>query len=300
MDILIKLLYIFLFFFLGFISRKFGCLTKESAGNFLKLVHYITLPALVFITVITTKLEINLLMVPLIAFSTFLITLIISKRVVKKESVAPITKKTFILGSIIMNTGFVFPFIAAVLEKEGVFAAIVFDLTNTFLIFSLAYYIAASGSKKTEKSKYAFFRKVTSVPSLWAFLTGAVFRLTNISLPVSMKEFLELIAQPTIFLILISLGIYLHINSKKYILLIKVISIRMLIGFLAGLTLCLTFKLQGDVFLAVIISCAAPVGYNTLIFSKIERLDVDFAAELVSFSMLIGFITTPLLLFIFK
>jgi len=44
------------------------------------------------------------------------------------------------------------------------------------------------------------------------------------------------------------------------------------------------------------IGAAAPVGYTTLTYSFLENLDMEFAASLISFSIIMGMIFVPLLI----
>ena len=67
----------------------------------------------------------------------------------------------------------------------------------------------------------------------------------------------------------------------------------LLLGWLASLVL----GLEG-IDRTVLIACAAaPMGYNTLTYASLEELDKDFAASMVSFSVLLGLIATPILVY---
>jgi len=69
-------------------------------------------------------------------------------------------------------------------------------------------------------------------------------------------------------------------------------------GLALGLALSWVFGLEGIVRDIVIICSSAPVGYNTLVLSSLENLDKDFAASLVSISLILGIIYVPLLMFV--
>lgn len=88
---------------------------------------------------------------------------------------------------------------------------------------------------------------------------------------------------------MISLGIRFNPRIVNWAALISVISIRirMILGLLLGFVFGLLFRLDGLNRLVVLICSAAPVGINTLTFATMEKLDVDFAASLVSLSILI-------------
>ncbi len=95
---------------------------------------------------------------------------------------------------------------------------------------------------------------------------------------------------------MLSLGIYFSPKLVKIFPLISAIVIRMLFGLLLGFFFVELLNLEGLTRLIILIGSAAPVGYNTLTFSSLENLDKEFAASLVSFSILIGIVFIPILI----
>ena len=68
------------------------------------------------------------------------------------------------------------------------------------------------------------------------------------------------------------------------------------IGFFMGLIYIGVFRLQGLEMVVALIASSAPAGYNTLTFASLENLDKEFAATLVSFTILIGMVLVPILM----
>lgn len=73
-------------------------------------------------------------------------------------------------------------------------------------------------------------------------------------------------------------------------------SIRTGIGLLLGLLFVYLFDLNGVSRTVVLVCSSAPSGLNTLVFSSMEKLDNEFAASVVSYSVIVGMILIPLLL----
>ena len=84
-------------------------------------------------------------------------------------------------------------------------------------------------------------------------------------------------------------------TNKKIII---VFSLRILGGLFLGVALTALFGLEGVTRSVIIICSSAPVGYNTLVLSSLENLDKDFAASLVSISLILGIIYVPILMLI--
>jgi predicted permease len=66
---------------------------------------------------------------------------------------------------------------------------------------------------------------------------------------------------------------------------------------MVGLIIVSLFKLDGIEKTISMVGIAAPVGFNMLTFSSLENLNKEFAASVLSFSILIGVFSTPLIIF---
>jgi hypothetical protein len=144
------------------------------------------------------------------------------------------------------------------------------------------------------------FKKFLLIPPIWAIVIGLLINLTHTQLPNALQALFGTLGAMTSPLIMLALGIYfcprlLHIKPA-----IGVTIIRMGIGLVIGLIITKIFSLDALSEKIVIIAAAAPVGYNTLTFSSIEKLDKEYAASIISFSMLIGIVLTPILFLILK
>ena len=93
-----------------------------------------------------------------------------------------------------------------------------------------------------------------------------------------------------------SLGLYFSPVSERFSQIFPVLVIRMGVGMLVGYILTQIFSFDGMLRSLIIIFSGAPVGYNTLVFASLEKLDEDFAASLVSYSIILGFVYIPILL----
>ena len=67
-----------------------------------------------------------------------------------------------------------------------------------------------------------------------------------------------------------------------------------------GLCIAKSLGFQGTTFAVVALCSAAPVGFNALTFSSLAKLNTEFAASVLSISILIGVIYIPVLMYIFQ
>ena len=194
-----------------------------------------------------------------------------------------------------MNTAFVFPFVLSAFGEEGFAFATIFQFVTGLSIFTFIYYIAMRYSPKANNG--INIRKFFLLPPIWALISGIILNLTGTKLPGIMENFFELLGLPTIPLVMLSLGVYFKPKAKNVTRLILVFLLRILGGFIISLALTSLLNIQGMVRAVIILCSSAPVGYNTLVFSMMEDLDKEFAANLVSISLILGMIYIPILVY---
>ena len=204
---------------------------------------------------------------------------------------------SFLVGTMIMNTSFVLPFFWAAYENEGLVRASLFDIGNSLLIFTFIYFnaIKYGENAKTDKIDWSKFLKL---PPLWGMIIAFVIKGIGITIPNAGLNFLSLVGQPTTPLIMIALGLYFEPQLKNIGYASIAIFIRMGVGLFIGWGLATLFGLQGISRTVVIVSAATPCGFNTLIFANLENMDREFAATIVSISLLIALFLIPLLIYL--
>lgn len=295
--IFIKIVPVILTFAVGYVLKRVGILTKEDGDLFLRLVFYVALPSLIVVSVAAINLETNLLYLPLAAGLIILATSAIAFWIGRLLQLFPPTFGSFLLGSAIMNTGFLLPFFIAAYGEEGLARMSLFDFGNGLLVYTFLYYIACKfGTNGSGPNVMA--RKFLASPPIWALLVAIALNMTNFQMPLFASTFFQSVGGITLPLIMLSLGIYFSPKLVKPAPMFFAVFIRMILGFALGLVVVKLFHLEGLNRIVVLLGAAAPAGYNTLTFSSLEHLDKEFAASIVSFSILLGILIAPALLFL--
>ena len=295
-DFILKIIPIVVIFFLGYIFKRVRLFAKEDADLLLKVVFNVTLPALTFLSISRVELDTRYLFLPLIAMATVFITYIPARFFGKFLKLEPKTLGVFMIGIMIMNTGFTMPFLIAAFGDEGLAVYTIFDFGNSFLIFTFIYYHAIKyGDFKGHKIP---IKKFFNLPPIWGLIGGLVVNFINIKMPLAAINFLEIVGTPTAFLVMLSLGIYFTPRIAEFGKVGLVLFLRIGVGLMLGYCFTLIFNLDGLLRTLVIVFCGAPVGYNTLVFASRENLDKEFAASIVSISLLLGIIYVPILLWV--
>ncbi len=290
-----KVIPIIIIFFLGFSLKKIKLFNSSTADTLLKISFYVTLPSLTFLSGATAELDLKFILLPFIAIITMLLIGLISAPIAKLFKMPPATHGSFYVGTLIMNTGFTLPFVIAAFGNQGLAIYTIFDLGNSLMIFTFAYYFAIKYGNNS--SSGIPFKKFLLLPPIWGLILGIVFNLLKIELPATAVNFFETVGRPTIFLVIFSLGLYFHPHIFNLGKMFTVFGLRIGVGMFLGWTFATILGFEGIIKTLVIVFCGAPVGYNTLVFASLEGMDKEFAASLVSISLLLGIIYVPLLLF---
>ncbi|MFA6253349.1 MAG: AEC family transporter [Patescibacteria group bacterium] len=291
----LKLLPILLIFALGYLLKKINVLKKEDADLFLKLVFYIAAPALILLSISNIKLNSQLWSLPLSAIFIILVTYIITLAISRTLKLPRESLGSFLIACLIMNIGFLLPFTLAAFGMEGVALISLFDFANGILTFTFIYYLATKYGQGTNDKKI-IRKKILLSPPIWALILAIILNLLKIKITGPVYDFLQPLSYLISPLIMLSLGIYFQPKLKNITIPIIALILRSGLGLLLGLLLVWLFGLDGLEKSIVILASVAPVGYNTLTFSSLEKLDQNLAANIISLSLLFSIIFIPILL----
>lgn len=296
--LLLKIVPVVLLFLLGVVLRRIGLFSKSNADLFLKLFFHVALPALILLSVPRLDLSLKVVALPLMAASINFITYGIAYLAARRFDLDRQVFGVFLIGAVIMNTGFTFPFILSAYGPEGMAFATLFDFGNATVVLSFVYYLACRYGGDCNRGSLALLKKFLASSPLMALGIAVLLNLAGVGLPAVANEFLKILGAMTAPLMMLSLGIYFNPRLCRAGPLAAVIIIRMLVGLLLGAACVVLFNLHGLAMAIVLILSSAPAGINTLTFATMENLDGDFAASVVSYSTLIGLVLIPLFILI--
>ncbi|WP_300456996.1 AEC family transporter [Desulfobacula sp.] len=296
-EILIKLSPIFLLFGLGIVLRKVRFVDTVDAEFLLRLVFFVTLPALVLLRLSQTPLTWDKIYLPLINIAINLCCMAATLMVPRFAEIPRKTLGAMLVSTMIANNVFMFPFIMVGFGDAGFADAVLFDFGNGLTTATITYLMAFKYGATPVRST-AMMIKLMQSPLFWAFAIAIGMSLFSLGLPNYLAPFLENVGQMTSPLILIALGIFFRPQFADLKLVSLTIFIRVGLGLAVGVGLATLLGLTGQTFSVVLICSAAPVGFMALTFSAIAQLDKEFTSKVVSISILLGILYVPLLMFL--
>jgi predicted permease len=297
-DFFVKVIPVILLFLTGWLTRVLKVFSTRDGDLFLKLALNITLPALIISTAQDMVLDRKLIYLPFIAFIVIVLISLVAIVTGKQLKMKREDTGAFLCGAMIMNTGFCLPFIDAVYGREGVLTANLFDIGNTFMIYTYIYMFAIKYGEGN--SSGIDWKKFLRLPPLWGLVIGFGLKLLRVTIPALPMQYLELAGAPTTPLIMLALGIYFHPRAKRIPKALLAVVIRMGLGFLLGYACVELFNVSGIARPIILVCSSAPVGFNTIVFANLEGLDKEFASTMVSISLLLGLVLLPLMLYILQ
>lgn len=296
--ILLKLLPLFLIALVAFALKLRNILKAHDSDRLLILAYNLTIPALILSTVPTLDLVPQLILLPLGAALIIVSTYFLGRLYVKPLQIAKDKKGIILMGAMILNNGILIPFVEAAYGADGLGRLLILDLSNAILVFSWVYLIAIRHGENSPSSNKTY-KKIVGSPPIWALTIAIIINLFNWEIPPVIASFFKITADMTIPILMISLGIYFTPRFRQFKLALPVVIIRMIGGFFLALFLSYLFNLQGLDRTILILCGSAPIGYNTLTFSALEKLDSELAATMISLAILLSMLMIPAIIYWF-
>jgi len=172
----------------------------------------------------------------------------------------------------------------------------VYDIGNSLIGNSFTYYLAVSYGDQRGRSVGDHLKRVLTLPTLWAGILGLAVSLAGWELPMAVTKVLEPLAQANLPLAMLTVGVFIELRLRHLWALGLALFVKMGLGWGLGQVAATSLGLQGLDRLVVTVAPAMPVGLIVLVYAAREGLDTEFAANLVSLSILVGLVIAPLLL----
>ncbi len=280
---------------LGYIIKKVGILKSEDSYVLNDIVLKISMPALIFSSLISAKLDINMVYITLICILISLLGVILGFIYAKVRGMSKKEMWTIILACSMVNGSFVgYPIVLSVFGNPGFVRAIFFNIGTTFVfvIFGvILIWLFGGNIKNVEKSVISF------VP-LWAAILGLFFNLIHIQIGTVLMSTLSYLGNATVPLIMLSLGLALdfkevkaHFGTACY-----TSFVRLIIAPVIAFAFVLLFHVNGLNANVAILESAMSTAMITLVLSITYKLDVSLITACIFTSLIFSLITLPILI----
>jgi len=270
-------------------------LDHRDGETVFKIVFYVFLPALMFVSLSTVRLDRRFAVFP-IAVVTILVTGYAAARLVAaKARMDPTQTAVLLTGCMIVNSGFALPFVQALYGPEGVARLATFDAVNTTVTFTLAYYVAARANPRHHGGSLLLGRLAKS-PPLYAIAAGLVVNLTGVEVPAAIADPATRFGSATAVLIPLGVGILFDPLGGPVGKAALIVATRLVSG-LVPMAILLLVGLHGPDRTIILLLGVAPLAFASVTFASLENLDVRLATSALSLSLATSMILSLLIVF---
>jgi predicted permease len=264
-----------------------GKLKKVDVQPFIDLIVYIAGPCLIFSSI--SRSTINLTDFTTLAGAALAIILIMAFTAFLVFKLTHSDKTGLYLPLVFGNTSYLgYPVALFAFGMDGLSRAVVFDMMNSLVIFSLGIYIVNHRNEFLEAFK---------IPLLYAVIVGLTVNLLHIPVPDVLFTPLEMIGMITIPLALLVLGYKLteiKISAAKIAILASLF--RICGGFVVALTIIQLLSVDGLVKDIILLQAAMPSAVMSMILAAKYNRDASLVASVVLITTALSMISIPLIL----
>jgi Predicted permeases len=287
-------------FLVSALLRSSGVLTKAHAEQLSTLVFSVSLPATILISLDQITLDAAAWKMPFAACLVTLAVLASSWFLGRLLHLPPHTQGGFLVATGCINSVyFAYPVTLATFGEEGLVQAVLFDLGQTSLTFTLIYGIALRYGTAGTTSPTARLPVIRflSAPPLWALCVMLTLKAIGLGLPSWLQYVLTPIHLTTTPLASVVLGLSISLSAMRahFSLAGLGVLVRMGGGLLFGFTAVSVLDLIDLQRAIVILIAAMPSAVNAVIYAAETGLDQDVVASIVAVSICLGFAVLPFL-----
>jgi predicted permease len=263
MNTLIAITSIYLFIFIGFVTKKIFKNDINEKTLILLSVYFLQ-PILTFWGLTRVPINTDLLYVPVIYISVILSVLIflifISKYLFDDER----DKSIFIVSSLIGNTGNLsIPLGIALFGESSVPYTSIINIANILFSYTIGIYFYAKSDFNIKESIVSMLK----IPIIWFAIIALHFNYMQITIHPQINKVLEMGAYAAIVIQLIILGVFLSeikLQNHDYKLSLSVSFVKLLILPAVGICFALFSGLSRDISIILVISLFAPLAVTNV------------------------------------
>jgi predicted permease len=283
---------VFIIIGLGFVLAR---LLTVDAQTLSRVSLYILGPALVYSKLVeTTVTRTDLVQIILFTIVGTLLVLALSWTVARVLRLNQSKESGFMLSSSFNNCGnYGLPLVLFAFGQQGLERALIYFVTSAFLVNTLAVFVASRGKARVTTSLSNIFK----IPMIYAIAAAFVVRAANISVPALLSQPLEMVADATIPVMLLLLGVQLARSSLgRQIPLICAATVVKLLGAAAiGIAVAAAMGLTGVTRQTCIVEHATPTGVMTSILALEFGSEPELATGVIFASTLASIATMTIL-----
>jgi len=286
---------------LGFLLKQIGLIGRNDRYALMQVIFAATLPATVFVSLSRANVgPWNLLILAGCAVTIPLVTHLIARQAARVMGLRRETAAVMVLSTLISAVMlYLAPVFSAFYGSEGLSRVAAYDLGNALVASSYSYYLATRYAEVRASSWRVACKRILTVPQFWAAVLALAVNLTGVSVPTPIMQLLEPLGAANGPLGMLALGCFIELRLPAWRPVLATVGLRMGLSWVIGQLLVLATGLTGLDRTVVSLAAATPIGIVPLTYASKFGLDTEFAAATLSLSIVMGIVSTPILLWVY-
>lgn len=277
---------------LGYLAKRVGIIKEKDGEGMARIIFNITLPLLIINSFNSMKLDFSLIYLTLAGFIFGILMSLIGIFVFKKESKTVRGALTMLIPG--FNIGlFAYPLVEAIWGTNGLKFFGMFDMGNALIVFGVCYIVANYFAPDEEDINFkSIVKKLLSSIPLMTYIITLIINMSGFHYPSVIIDISKIVSKANAPLSLLLLGVYLNFSFDKiyWKSIIKVVSLRYIIGLVVGLTLFLLLPFDSLFRYTLLIGFILPIGSAVIPYAIQFDYDERFVGTLCNITILISFI----------
>lgn len=284
-------------FFIGFIGQKFLSFDIKTIST---AALYLLSPFLAFRTFYTNELDQTYLYIAAFAVILTIVLFVIVWIMASTMKASRSERSAMILSGVFMNSGnYGVPVVLFAFGNEAFNYGVIMMVFQSILMNSIGIFFASIGGDTNATWKDSM-QRVIRMPLIYAAILGIIFQLTSITLPNSLMQGVDLIAEAAIPVVMLVLGMQLAVIAHKRVAYryVTVVSfIRMVLSPILAVGILLFLPVNDLLKAVLIIQAAMPSAANTTMFALQFGTEPDLVSFTTLLTTLLSLFTIPIVLF---
>ncbi len=279
----------------GVFIRVAGIVGRDERLAITRLVLYITVPAALFNSLAHSDLTSNMAGLSIIGFVLPWVLAGVMYLVTPDLKERPEQRGVMLTGMVVLGV-FAYPFFEAFWGSEGLTHIGMYDVGNALFAGSGAVlFSGACGARRQKGITWESVKRMITSPVLLGAMAGLAVSLLNIQLPLIISTSIDKLAAANTPMAMIGVGLFLEPKAAHWSLIGRYAAVRMLLGGLLGWAGALLLGLTGLEIVTAVIASSLPAGTIALVYAGKEGMDTEFAASMISMTILIGIVAINVL-----
>jgi len=268
--------------------------TRETRLVLTRLVYNVTIPAAIFTSIGRARLTPGLALLALLGFAIPCAFAGVMRLATRDLGDRPDRRGVLMVANVTLVV-FAYPFLEAYFGETGLSRIAAYDVGNAVFAGSVAFWLAQSFGNRASGSIGKNALRVAKSPLLLAAVAGVIVSALDVPVIGVLGNTLDLLKAANTPLAMIAVGTFLDPDLSHARLLLRYVVLRMVLGGVVAWAAALALGLDGVEIIAATVGAAMPAGTTALVYAGQEGLDAEFAASLISGTMLVGVVVVALL-----